>query len=81
MSDTVLKEFKDGVLLLTLNRPESKNSFNKELWESFAAELDAARADDDVTVVVVTGAGKDFSAGQDLKDYAVSGKAHSYRIT
>jgi enoyl-CoA hydratase/carnithine racemase len=81
MSDTVLKELKDGVLLLTLNRPESKNSFNKELWESFAAELDAARENEDVTVVVITGAGSDFSAGQDLKDYAVSGKANSYRIT
>jgi enoyl-CoA hydratase/carnithine racemase len=81
MSDTVLKELNDGVLLLTLNRPNTKNSFNLEQWEAFAAELDAARKDDDVTVVVITGAGNDFSAGQDLKDYGVSGKAHSYRIT
>ena len=81
MSNTVLKELKDGVLLLTLNRPNSKNSFNMELWTAFAAELTAARADDDVTVVVITGAGNDFSAGQDLKDYGVSGAAHSYRIT
>jgi len=81
MSNTVLKDLKDGVLLLTLNRPDSKNSFNLEQWTAFAAELDAARADDDVTVVVITGAGNDFSAGQDLKDYGVSGAAHSYRIT
>ena len=60
MSSTVLKELKDGILLLTLNRPNTKNSFNLEQWEAFAAELDAARKDDDVTVVVITGAGNDF---------------------
>lgn len=81
MSDTVLKELKDGVLLLTLNRPNTKNAFNLEQWTAFAAELDAARENDDVTVVVINGAGNDFSAGQDLKDYGVSGAAHSYRIT
>ena len=49
MSNTVLKELKDGVLLLTLNRPASKNSFNMEQWEAFAAELNEARQNDDVT--------------------------------
>jgi len=80
MSSTVLKELKDGVLLLTLNRPEKKNSFNLEQWTALAAELDEARENDDVTVVVVTGAGQDFSAGQDFKDLGVSGGAQGYRI-
>jgi enoyl-CoA hydratase/carnithine racemase len=81
MSNTVLKELKDGILLLTLNRPEKKNSFNVELWTAFAAELDAARVNDDVNVVVITGAGSDFSAGQDLRDAGVPGALQSYRIT
>ena len=81
MSNTVLKELKDGILLLTLNRPDKKNSFNVEQWTAFAAELDAARKDDDVTVVVITGAGTDFSAGQDLRDAGVPGALLSYRIT
>ena len=80
MSNTVLKELKDGVLLLTLNRPDKKNSFNMEQWKACAAELDAARVDDDVTVVVITGAGNDFSAGQDLRDAMVPGALDSYRI-
>ncbi|MCK7507116.1 MAG: enoyl-CoA hydratase-related protein [Desulfobacterales bacterium] len=80
MSNTVLKESKDGVLLLTLNRPDKKNAFNAEQWKAMAAELDAARENDDVTVVVITGAGNDFSAGQDLKDSAVPGALLSYRI-
>ena len=73
MSNTVLKELKDGILLLTLNRPEKKNAFNAEQWKALAAELDAARENDDVTVAVITGAGNDFSAGQDLTDTAVPG--------
>jgi enoyl-CoA hydratase/carnithine racemase len=81
MSNTVLAELKDGVLLLTLNRPDKKNSFNTEQWTALAARLDAARADDDVTVVVLTGAGNDFSAGQDLRDAVTPGGMASYRIT
>ena len=81
MSNTVLKELNDGVLLLTLNRPDKKNSFNVEQWTAFAAELDAARVNDDITVVVITGAGTDFSAGQDLRDAGIPGALLSYRIT
>jgi len=80
MSQTVLREAKDGILLLTMNRPDKKNAFNSEQWKALAAELDAARADDDVTVVVLTGAGSDFSAGQDLKESAAPGALLSYRI-
>lgn len=80
MSHTVLKESKDGILLLTLNRPDKKNAFNSEQWEALAAELDAARKDDDVTVAVLTGSGGDFSAGQDLKDSTIPGALLSYRI-
>ena len=80
MSDTVLKEFKDGVLLLTLNRPEKKNAFSTEQWKALAAELDAARENDNVVVVVVTGAGKDFSAGQDLTDTGRGADRPPYQI-
>ena len=80
MSNTVLKELKDGILLLTLNRPEKKNAFNAQQWKALAAQLDAARENDDVTVVVITGAGIDFSAGQDLMDTTVPGALLSYRI-
>jgi enoyl-CoA hydratase/carnithine racemase len=80
MSNTVIKELKDGVLSLTLNRPEKKNAFNTEQWKSLAAELDAARANDDVITVVITGAGKDFSAGQDLSDTAAFAEQPPYQI-
>ncbi|MGI9590871.1 MAG: enoyl-CoA hydratase-related protein [Myxococcota bacterium] len=63
----VLEELDDdGVLLLTLNRPEKKNAFDDPQWDALRDAFDRARRDERVAVVVVTGAGKDFSAGQDL---------------
>jgi enoyl-CoA hydratase/carnithine racemase len=69
--DKVLCIEDDGaVRLLTFNRPESKNAFNKALYDAVRVALDEAAADDSVTVCVITGAGDSFSAGQDLKALA-----------
>ncbi len=70
MSDTVLRELNQGVLVLTLNRPAKKNAFNTEQWFACADAITEARENDDVRVVVLTGAGKDFSSGQDLTESA-----------
>jgi enoyl-CoA hydratase/carnithine racemase len=59
-----------GVRLLTLNRPQALNAFDSPLYRAAGEALDAARADDTVKVVVVTGAGRAFSAGQDLDEMA-----------
>ena len=68
----VLRIDDDGpVRLLTLDRPEARNAFNKALYDGVRAALEAAAADDAITVGVITGAGDTFSAGQDLK--ALSG--------
>jgi enoyl-CoA hydratase/carnithine racemase len=56
------------VRLLTLARPEALNAFDTDLYLALGAALDAAGADDSVHVVVVTGQGRAFSAGQDLKE-------------
>jgi enoyl-CoA hydratase/carnithine racemase len=61
----------DGaVRLLTLDRPEAKNAFNKALYDAVRMALEEAAADDAITVCVITGAGDSFSAGQDLKALA-----------
>ena len=62
----VLRHLDNGVLLLTLNRPKKKNAFNDPQWDGLRDAIATAREDRAVAVVVVTGAGKDFSAGQDL---------------
>ena len=65
----VLTERRDGVLLITLNRPEARNAVNGALAEGVAAALDDLDASDDVSVGVLTGAGKGFSSGMDLKAF------------
>jgi 2-(1,2-epoxy-1,2-dihydrophenyl)acetyl-CoA isomerase len=68
MSDTVLRDAADGVLTLTLNRPDALNSFTVEMKEALLAAFKDAGRDREVRVVVLTGAGRAFSAGQDLKE-------------
>jgi enoyl-CoA hydratase len=68
--NAVLTERRDGVLLITLNRPDARNAVNLPLAEGVAAALDELDASDDVQVGVLTGAGKGFSSGMDLKAFA-----------
>jgi enoyl-CoA hydratase len=68
-TQAVLTERRDGVLLITLNRPEARNAVNLALAEGVAAALDDLEASEDVAVGVLTGAGKGFSSGMDLKAF------------
>jgi enoyl-CoA hydratase/carnithine racemase len=63
---TLIEERTGGVLVVTLNRPEKRNAFDAAMWRDFRDALADAQDDDAVRVVVVTGAGDAFSAGQDL---------------
>jgi enoyl-CoA hydratase/carnithine racemase len=56
----------DGILTITLSRPEALNAFTPVMATELLAAFDAADADDDVRVVIVTGAGRAFCAGADL---------------
>jgi enoyl-CoA hydratase/carnithine racemase len=60
----------DGVLLLTLDRPHRKNAFDDAQWDALARALDRARRDPRVAVVVLTGAGGNFSSGVDLSSFS-----------
>ena len=68
---TILFEHADGIARLTLNRPERLNSFNTEMHAEVRAALDSLRAMP-ARVLVLTGAGRGFCAGQDLNDRAVA---------
>ncbi|HEV7187457.1 MAG TPA: crotonase/enoyl-CoA hydratase family protein [Blastococcus sp.] len=70
MADEVLVERRDdGVLVVTINRPEAKNALNGAVAEAVAAAVDELDASDDLRVGVLTGAGGTFSAGMDLKAF------------
>ena len=67
MSDTVKYEQQDSVAIVSLNRPDSLNGFTTEQCTALLDALEKAKGDDSVRAVVLTGEGRAFSAGADLK--------------
>ena len=72
-TDHLLADLKEGVLTLTMNRPEARNAMSGEMTGALQATLEAAQLDTDVRCIVLTGAGKGFCAGGDVKGMAASG--------
>jgi 2-(1,2-epoxy-1,2-dihydrophenyl)acetyl-CoA isomerase len=68
MSEVLLSALDAGVLTLTLNRPEALNALNREMTQALRDSMEAAARDPGVGAVIVTGAGRAFCAGADLKD-------------
>lgn len=75
MYNTILYTVENGIATITLNRPDRYNAFNEEMSKEFMDALKKSKKDSEVRVIVLTGAGKAFCSGQDLKD--VSGKKRS----
>jgi len=65
-SDDVRYEAADGIARITLNRPSVLNAINRNVMRLLAAALDQAESDEDVRAVILTGAGRAFSAGGDM---------------
>jgi 2-(1,2-epoxy-1,2-dihydrophenyl)acetyl-CoA isomerase len=69
--NTINYQVEDGVAVLTLNRPDTLNSFTQEMHEEVRAAMKAVRTDSAVRCLVLTGAGRGFCAGQELNDRSV----------
>jgi 2-(1,2-epoxy-1,2-dihydrophenyl)acetyl-CoA isomerase len=65
---TIISSTEHGVLTLTLNRPDRLNAFNDKMHMALRGELERARDDGTIRAILLTGAGRGFSAGQDLGD-------------
>jgi len=73
MANEVLVDVTDGIMTVTINRPEAKNAANKAVAVGIAAAMDKLDSDDSIRVAILTGAGGTFCAGMDLKAF-VSGE-------
>ena len=69
MSEEVLTSEEDGILVVTINRPEAKNAMTKAAAEGIAAAMDRLDSDDTLRVGILTGAGGTFCSGMDLKGF------------
>ena len=72
-TDDLLSDLEAGVLTLTLNRPEARNAMTRSMVSAWQARLAAAEVDQRVRCIVLTGAGRGFCAGGDVKGMAASG--------
>lgn len=66
MSSPILTTIENGIMIITLNRPEKKNAFNDEMINLWVNALEEAQQNDDVNVIVITGAGDAFCSGGDV---------------
>lgn len=72
MSALVNTSVKDGIMTIRMNRPDKKNALNLEMYEALGEAINDAGNNPDVNVIVITGAGDSFCAGNDLKDFIIN---------
>ena len=78
MNDLVLRENKDGAAILTLNRPEKLNALSKDMVERLEEHVEAiARETKTIGLVILRGAGANFSSGHDMTEVLAQVKAHA----
>ena len=68
MSNSIELKIENKIAFITLNRPDVFNSFNREMALSMQEKLDNCASDSNVRAIVISGNGKAFCAGQDLKE-------------
>jgi enoyl-CoA hydratase/carnithine racemase len=80
MTDKLLSELRDGVLLLTFNRPEKKNAIDTDMWIALREAFNTAASDDSVRCVLLCGAGANFCSGVDLASFGdvTPGEEHPF---
>ena len=69
MSEELLVSVEDGIMTMTMNRPQAKNAMNKSMSHAIADAVDRFEADADIRVAILTGAGGTFCSGMDLKGF------------
>ena len=74
MTEHVIRETSNGVLTLTLNRPEKKNALTPAMYQALADGIDGAEHDPEVSCVLIQAEGDMFTAGNDLADFAAANR-------
>lgn len=81
INTTILFEIADDVATITLNRPERLNSFTEQMHQELRTALDAVEKPGAARALIITGAGRGFSAGQDLAEAALTGEPKDFDVS
>ncbi len=81
MPEPVVKVAKENIATVTLNRPEKLNALNREMRSAFCHAMQELRADHETGVVIITGAGRGFCAGLDLKEISSTSLRETGNVT
>ena len=78
--ESIIFEKEDNIAIITFNRPEARNAVNNQVRAEFTAAIAEVEADDDIKVLILTGRGKAFASGVDIKEFSKTTPYHAHNL-
>jgi len=78
--ESIIFEKEDNIAIITFNRPEVRNAVNNQVRAEFTAAIAEVEADDDIKVLILTGSGKAFASGVDIKEFSKTTPYHAHNL-
>lgn len=78
--ESIIFEKEDNIAIITFNRPEARNAVNNQVRAEFTAAIAEVEADDDIKVLILTGKGKAFASGVDIKEFSKTTPYHAHNL-
>jgi enoyl-CoA hydratase len=78
--ESIIFEKEDNIAILTFNRPDARNAVNNQVRAEFTSAIAEVEADDDIRVMILTGSGKAFASGVDIKEFNQTTPYHAHNL-
>ena len=78
--ESIIFEREENIAILTFNRPDARNAVNNQVRAEFTAAIAEVEADDDIKVMILTGSGKAFASGVDIKEFNQTTPYHAHNL-
>jgi enoyl-CoA hydratase len=78
--ESIIFEKEENIAIITFNRPEARNAVNNQVRAEFTAAIAEVEADDDIKVLILTGKGKAFASGVDIKEFSKTTPYHAHNL-
>jgi len=78
--ESIIFEKEDGIAIITFNRPDARNAVNNQVRAEFTAAIAEVEADNDIRVLILTGSGKAFASGVDIKEFSQTTPYHAHNL-